>query len=65
MVTKLFKKPQAQQVIKDLRAAGYTVTKDKSGKYDCELDGETIFTAMPGHYAYLVRYNERLITEAV
>lgn len=65
MTTKLFTKPQTQQVIKDLRSAGYEVTKDKFGKYDCQTDsGKKLFVAMPGSRGYLVRYDSQLLQEA-
>lgn len=71
MISRIFSKPQTQAVIKDLRKAGYTVTKDNSGMYECKLDdippfggGELLFAAMPGHRGYLVRYDARLLTEA-
>ena len=62
MVTQIFAKQQTQRVIKDLRAAGYTVEKKQSGIYECHLDGELIFAAMPGSRGYLVRYDQRLLT---
>lgn len=63
MTTKLFTKPQLQEVVKGLRAAGYTVTKTSNG-YEVMFDGTLIFKAMIGSRAYLVRYDPALLTEA-
>lgn len=69
MITKVFSKQLTQQVIRDLRKAGYEVIKGTGGMYECKLDDArhkqgVIFAAMPGHNGYLVRYDERLLTEA-
>lgn len=64
MTTKVMSKKQTQQIIKDLRHAEYTVTKDKFGKYDCLLDEVKLFTAMPGIRSYLVRYADNLLQKA-
>lgn len=60
-MTKLFNKVQMQTVLKDLRSAGYEVTRLNSG-YEVKLDGETVLKAMNGNRAYLVTYNESLLT---
>lgn len=62
MKTQLFTKVQTQEVLKDLRKAGYDVKKEND-MYKVYLDDELVFQAMIGHRAYLVRYNERLLTE--
>ena len=61
MITKVFTKKQTQQVLKDLRSAGYDVQKIKTG-YIVELDGTLLLKAMIGHMGYLVRYDEQLLT---
>lgn len=63
MVTKVFSKPQTQQVIKDMRSAGYTVDK-LDGGYECKLYGNLIFKAMIGNRGYLIRYDAQLLTAA-
>ncbi len=63
MTTKLFSKKQTQQVVKDLRHAGYNVKRIPSG-YACVFEKEVIFKAMIGSRGYLVRYNDRLLQEA-
>jgi hypothetical protein len=62
MVSTVFSKPQTQQVIKDLRAAGYNVNQKSQGFYECHLDGNLIFAAMVGNRGYLVRYDAKLLT---
>lgn len=64
MTTKLFSKPQTQQVIKNLRRSGYIVEKTPSGIYECKLFNELLFAAMPGTRGYLVRYDPQLLTAA-
>jgi len=64
MKTQLFAKQQLQQVLKDLRKAGYTVVAS-NGRYDAFIDSgdETpVLTALNGSRAYLVRYNPLLLT---
>lgn len=67
MTTKLFTKPQLQQVLRDLRKAGYTVTLE-NGKYEVFIDGGVndtpVLVALNGSRGYLVRYDARLLTEA-
>lgn len=63
MTTKVFTKRHTQQVIRDMRGAGYTVSKIAGG-YESNLDGELIFKAMVGPYGYLVRYDDALLTAA-
>lgn len=65
MAVKIFSKPQTQQVVKDLRAAGYPVKKISDGHYRLALkNGDTLFEALIGSRGYLVRYDERLLTAA-
>jgi hypothetical protein len=63
-MTKVFSKQQTQQVIRDMRKAGYTVEKDARGAYTCEFEGDKVFTALPGHRGYLVTYSDKLLTAA-
>lgn len=66
MTTKIFSKPQLQQVLRDLRKAGYTVIKGH-GMYKVfvyEESGDAVLEAMPGTRGYLVRYEPQLFTEA-
>lgn len=67
-------KPDTQAMIKALRAAGATVTKDSLGGYHCKQiqhgmkNGKrtgntrelTLFTALPGRGTYLIRRVETL-----
>jgi hypothetical protein len=62
MTTRIFSKLKTQKVIRDLRKADYVVEKTSSGIYECKLDDELIFAAMPGHRGYLVRFDPRLLT---
>lgn len=67
MIAQLFSKPQLQQVLKDLRKAGYIVNKEP-GRYLVYIDdrpmGKPVLVAMNGQRGYLVRYEEQLLTPA-
>jgi len=64
MATKLMSKQQTQQVIRDLRKAGYTLDKRAHGSYHVILNDEEIFTALPGSRGYLVSFHSGLLTPA-
>jgi len=49
-------------MIKALRDAKLTVTKDSLGMYTCEQNGATLFAAMPGRLNYLVRMRADLFS---
>lgn len=55
MVVRVIPKQDTQAMIRALRAAKLTVEKDCGGMYSCDLNGERLFTAMPGRRAYLIR----------
>lgn len=64
MTTKIMSKAQTQQIIKDLRAAGYPVRKVSDGHYRLALkSGRELFEALIGTRAYLVRFDPELLTE--
>lgn len=63
METKLFAKPQLQQVLKDLRSEGYDVNKTAGG-YKVYMGDKLILQAMNGNNAYLVRCAKGLLTPA-
>lgn len=67
MTTKLFTKTQLQQVLRDLRKAGYIVTLENN-KYEVFIDGgindTPVLVALRGNRGFLVRYDARLLTEA-
>jgi len=54
-VTRIWTKPQTQQTLKDLRAAGLTVNKVANG-YEAVNDNNVLFLkAMNGNNSYLIR----------
>lgn len=59
MVSKVWNKPQTQQIIKMLRDAGVNVEKIENG-YQAYAGEHLIFKAMVGTRGYLVRYAEKL-----
>ncbi len=66
MIARLFSKPQLQQVLKDLRKAGYIVIRG-NGMYKVFVYAESVdpvLIALNGHRGYLVRYEEQLLTPA-
>lgn len=69
MVTRLFSKKQTQAVLKDLKHAGYIVTKEIGGRgnrYTVYIDNQTgtapVLEAISGTRGYLVSYEEQLLT---
>jgi len=60
---RLWSRPATQEFIKRLREAGWPVTRDPTGRYECwhkegMAGGDAlIFTALPGRKGYLVRVN--------
>lgn len=60
MIVRAVPKRDTQAMIRALRDAKLTVTKDGSGFYMCKLDGDTLFAAMPGRLNYLVRMKANL-----
>lgn len=63
MKSELWTKRMTQSMLKEFRKAGYQVDKLGAG-YQIIHEGIIIFKAMIGGNAYLVRYDERLLTEA-
>ncbi len=55
MIARAIPKKNVQGMIRALRSAKLTVTKDSGGMYTCEQNGITLFAAMPGRLNYLVR----------
>lgn len=65
MLARIWDKRHTQSVISFLRKdMGQTVTKDAHGMYECKIDGELVFAAMPGSRGYLVRYDVGKLFEA-
>lgn len=62
MIARVWSKKFTQQMIRDLRKAGYNVERTNDG-YALYFRGEVIFRAMNGRSTYLVRYDEKLLTE--
>ena len=65
MTTRMWTKPRTQELIKELRHAGWTIEK-RNGIYKIinnetddpwVMDNKPLFTAMPGTRGYLVRYH--------
>jgi hypothetical protein len=54
MIVRAVPKKNTQAMIRALRSAKLTVTKD-GGIYTCKHNGVTVFAAMPGRFNYLVR----------
>ncbi len=55
MIARRLLKPEVQGMLRALRAAGLTVNRDSLGAYRCDLEGQNLFTALPGRGDYLVR----------
>lgn len=55
MIVRAIPKKNVQGMIRALRSAKLTVTKDSGGMYNCEQNGKLLFAAMPGRLNYLVR----------
>lgn len=65
MIARIWSKGQTQDVIKFIRKEmGQTVTKTSAGLYECKINGELVFAAMPGSRGYLVRYDVEKLYEA-
>ena len=64
MKTRIWKKKYTQEVIRELRKAGYQVDRLDAG-YQCEFEGNVIFAAMKGSSGYLVRHHPKLFSEAI
>ncbi len=54
MIARQIPKQNVQAMIRALRAAGLTVTKDGQF-YSCDHEGARVFTALNGRRDYLVR----------
>ena len=54
-VTRIWTKPQTQQTLKDLRAAGLTVNKVPNGYEAVNKNNVLFLRAMNGNNSYLVR----------
>jgi len=63
MTAQLWSKKETQGTLKELRHAGFTVTKANNG-YEAHDGNELVLKAMPGMGGYLVRYEERLFLPA-
>lgn len=57
MSTHIWTKKETQQTIKQLRAEGITVNKIDDGFYKAFVNDIQIFSALIGHYGYLVTLN--------
>lgn len=55
MIARAIPKKNVQGMIRALRSAKLTVTKDSGGMYTCKQDDTLLFAAMPGRLNYLVR----------
>lgn len=64
MTSKIWNKPQTQQIIKALRDSGVNVLKINSGYEAKDKNGNVIFKAMQGYNGYLVRHVDNLFVEA-
>jgi len=65
MSSMIMNKRDTQTLLKNIRNAGYEVTKKVSNlptTYEVNLDGKNIFRAMIGHRGYLITYAEGFIT---
>lgn len=62
MIVRAVPKKNVQGMIRALRSAKLTVTKDSGGLYNCEQDGTLLFAAMPGRRNYLVRMRADLFS---
>lgn len=60
MIVRRVPKQDTQAMIRALRSAQLTVAKDSGGMYSCDLEGDRIFTAMPGRRDYLIRLRANL-----
>lgn len=60
MIVRQIPKRDTQAMISALRSAKLEVVKDSGGMYSCDLDGDRIFTAMPGRRDYLIRMRANL-----
>ena len=60
---RIWSKPDTQGFIKRLREAGYTVTKDASGRYESSHEGVQIFSALPGARGYLISLSDKIVQE--
>ena len=56
-------KPNTQKILRDLKAAGYTVTKKSQGFYKVTDGDEEVLSAMVGHNGYLLRFKDDLFSE--
>lgn len=63
---KIWTKPEMQSTLKDLRKAGYFVTKVSAGHYTATLSKSSnvcVLEAIVGNNGYLVRYHTGLFQE--
>lgn len=60
MVARVWTKPQTQQAIRALRAAGAPVTKLSAGYEIKDKDGNIVFKAMNGTNGYLIMHHKDL-----
>lgn len=66
MTVQHWRKADTQRTLRELRKAGFMVTKTTYGGYEAyDTDPEElVLRAMPGRYGYLVRYEPRLFLPA-
>jgi len=62
MIVRAVPKKNVQGMIRALRAAKLTVTKDSLGMYNCKQNDTLLFAAMPGRLNYLVRMRADLFS---
>ena len=62
MIVRAVPKKNTQAMIKALRGAKLTVTKDSLGMYECKQNDLLLFAAMPGRLNYLVRMRADLFS---
>ena len=62
MIVRAVPKKNVQGMIRALRSAKLTVTKDTLGMYECKQNDLLLFAAMPGRLNYLVRMRADLFS---
>ena len=65
MASMMMNKKDTQTLLKNIRTAGYEVTKKNTNgpvTYEVNIGDQNIFRAMIGFRGYLIRYQEGFIT---
>ena len=65
MASMIMNKKDTQTLLKNIRTAGYTVSKKASNgpmTYEVNVGGENIFRAMTGLRGYIITYKDGFIT---